>query len=155
MPFTPFHFGPGLLAKELFPRRFSLTAFVTAQVLIDFEPLYHMVRHEYPVHRGLHTLVGATLAGAAAAGLVLCARRLRPRSTTESILIGGLAGGASHPLLDALMHADVHPFAPFTGANPLLDATSLVALHAVCILAGTVGLALTGRRLNRDMTAEV
>ena len=74
MPFTPFHYGPGLLIKGLLPRHFSLTTFVATQVPIDCEPFYYMIRNEYPVHRELHTLIGATLLGAAAATVTARAR---------------------------------------------------------------------------------
>ncbi len=65
MPFTPFHFGPGLLAKSVLPRHYSWTAFVVSQVVIDCETLYYLVQRAYPVHRTLHTFLGGTLAGLA------------------------------------------------------------------------------------------
>ena len=34
MPFTPFHFGPGLLGKGLAPRSYSWSAFVAINVVI-------------------------------------------------------------------------------------------------------------------------
>ncbi len=61
MPITPFHLGPGLALKSCSPRAFSLTAFVIAQVIIDLEPLYYLLRNDYPWHRFMHTLSGATL----------------------------------------------------------------------------------------------
>ena len=42
-------------------------AFVASQVVIDCEPLYYMLRRDFPVHRTLHTFAGATLAGSATA----------------------------------------------------------------------------------------
>ena len=42
---------------------FSWSAFVAAQVLIDCETLYYLVRQEYPVHRFFHSVLGATAAG--------------------------------------------------------------------------------------------
>ena len=129
MPFTPFHFGPGLLAKSLAPGRFSWSAFAAAQVLIDCETLYYILRREYPLHRELHTFVGATSAGLAAAVLLPGLRLLAPgpvtrlkefdpflksEVSTTGILAGGLIGGASHPFLDGLMHGDIRPFSPWT-----------------------------------------
>ena len=55
MPFTPLHFGPGLLLKAAAPRHVSFTAFVASQVLIDLESLYNILRGAWPVHRELHT----------------------------------------------------------------------------------------------------
>ncbi len=51
MPFTPFHFGPGLFAKSLLPRHFSWLAFVASQVLIDCETLFYLVQRAWPIPR--------------------------------------------------------------------------------------------------------
>jgi len=51
MPFTPFHFGPGLLIKVCVPRWFWFTSFVLANVLIDCEVLYYMRVGEPPLRR--------------------------------------------------------------------------------------------------------
>jgi len=167
VPFTPFHFGPALLAKSLAPKWFSWTAFVASQIVIDLESLYYLSRHEYPVHRALHTLVGATLVGVATALLVLggCRLlrgampalerypRLRSEGAPRAILVGAIAGGVSHPLLDGLMHADVRPLEPWTAANPWLELVSLDVLHYGCLLCGVAGvilLALRRRRLARS-----
>lgn len=114
MPFTPFHFGPGALLHSAAPKHVSFLAFCGANVLVDVEPLYFMLTHQYPIHRFFHTYVGATVAAA-------------------------IAGTYSHVLLDSLMHADMKPFAPFSAANPLLGAVFLNTLHGFCVLAGVVG----------------
>lgn len=165
MPFTPFHFGPGLLLKSLAPRHFSWVTFAAAQVVIDFETLYYLTRNEYPVHRMLHTFLGATLAGAATAGVVIgghaLLRRAAPQLTDRlgrqprwlrseasrlGIVAGGILGGVSHPLLDGLMHADIRPFLPWTPANPLLGLINANSLYNACIVAGVLGLILLGLR---------
>ena len=51
MPATPFHLGPGLLIKAAAPRQFSMAAYSLAQVVIDVESGYYLLRGEYPVHR--------------------------------------------------------------------------------------------------------
>jgi len=160
MPFTPFHLGPGLLAKAVLPRRLSLTAFAVTQVAIDLETLYHLARNEWPAHRGLHTVAGASFVGVlVATGLILGRPALARMSagllgassgdrseivaetSNAGALLGGLVGGVSHSLLDAMMHADVRPFWPLTNDNPLLRAVSLGSLHTGCVLAGALGLA--------------
>lgn len=165
MPFTPFHFGPGLLLKGLGCRWFSMTTFVATQVIIDCETLYYIKRHEWPLHRSLHTFVGATVAGCATAAVVLglrsCLRRFsrggydlsgfdrpmfRSELSTVGILTGGLIGGLTHPLLDGLMHRDIRPFLPWTEVNPLQGAVELVTLHLGCLLAGLIGLLLVAHR---------
>ncbi len=67
MPLTPFHFGPGLLAKACSPRRFWLSSFVVANVLIDVEVLYFLYHRSPPLHRTLHTYAGGLGMGLVAA----------------------------------------------------------------------------------------
>ena len=157
MPFTPYHFGPGLALKGVARPVFSMSAFVAAQVFVDFEPLYHMLRHEYPVHGFFHTFIGATIAGLTGAGAWLLVARLLEftfptlmksaiSSTTaqsevsvRGVLLGGLAGGISHPLLDGIVHSDVHPLAPFSNQNPFLDIVSGGTLEFLCVIAAFLG----------------
>jgi hypothetical protein len=49
------------------PRHFGFIAFAATQVVIDVETLYHLLRHEWPLHRVLHTYVGTS-----AEGLAMC-----------------------------------------------------------------------------------
>jgi membrane-bound metal-dependent hydrolase YbcI (DUF457 family) len=164
LPVTPFHFGPGLALKGAAAPAFSWIAFALATVLIDCESLYYLIRQEYPVHRFLHSLVGASLVGLTAALAchvavrVLKSRAPRLRAPGERVdaaargeraalgaLLGGLAGGLSHPVLDGVMHPDVRPFMPWSDRNPFLGLMSETALHLGCVvaaLAGVAGLAL-------------
>ena len=160
MPFTPFHFGPGLLLKAVAPARFSFSSYAAAQVVIDLESGYYLLTQQSPVHRALHTFLAGGLAGATV-GVVggWIGRRLLPRLAREdrpllaaelagtSTLIGGLSGGLTHALLDGMMHYDMHPFWPLTAANPLLGLLSLDALHLLCVVTGAVGLLLLSRPL--------
>lgn len=61
MPVTPFHFGPGALVHAVAPRWVSFLAFAVANVITDVEPLYDMVMGRVPLHRFLHTYVGASV----------------------------------------------------------------------------------------------
>ena len=61
MPFTPFHFGPGIFVKAAMPHKFSLRIFILNQVMIDLESLFNILSGQYPVHRFLHTFLGSTL----------------------------------------------------------------------------------------------
>jgi hypothetical protein len=67
MPFTPFHFGPGLLVKATIPNHFSLSVFALANVAMDIEPLYRMLHHDAQLHGVTHTLIGAGFIGVATA----------------------------------------------------------------------------------------
>ena len=70
MPFTPLHMGVGLVAKGLAPSRVSIPAFGASQVAIDCEPLYHYLRHEWPLHGPLHTILVGGAVGLAVGAAV-------------------------------------------------------------------------------------
>ncbi len=131
---------------------------------MDLEPLYHLLRHEWPVHSKLHTFIGGLVVGIAAAICTTMARGMLERFpsgfhkliessplpiqselTGFSVWSGGLIGGISHPLLDALMHEDVRPFAPWTDRNPFLGMIGPESVHFLCVAAGVLGVALIGR----------
>jgi hypothetical protein len=156
MPFTPFHFGPGLLIKTLMPAHFSLSMFALANVAMDIEPLYQLMRGAYPLHGFSHNLFGAALIGGATvlAGRIAIRRAWRwyerlsaqagstVHMTSTQAWMGAMTGTFSHVLLDALMHADMHPFAPFSEANPLLDISYTQNVYLGCVVAGMAGVLL-------------
>ena len=113
--------------KGVAARSFSWTAFVASNIVIDFESLYYLSRDEWPVHRRLHTFLGAGLVGvgvavAMVAATVLLPRRWRQASSSarqaeisrRGIVTGALIGALSHPLLDGIMHSDIEPFKPMS-----------------------------------------
>jgi hypothetical protein len=173
MPLTPFHFGPGVLAKAALPSRFSLSSFLLTQVVIDTEVLYHAVRGDWPLHRFLHTLPGCTLAGAVSAAAVWAVGRFAawrsasswwdrcdPSARSELIwsaaLVGALFGAWSHVALDGFLYDDVHIFWPLSSITPLWGMVSPRAIHVACVLAGGLGvvvLLLQRRRAQRGPTA--
>ena len=144
MPVTPFHLGPGVLAKAAAPQAVSFVAFTAANVAIDVESVVNLLLGRFPVHAALHTLGGALAVGALAGWAVGAVGRWRGWSSAEwrprPALVGGLLGGVSQTALDAVMHADLAPFAPVTDANPLLRVVGLDALHLACVVAGVLGL---------------
>ena len=150
MPFTPFHFGPGALVHSAAPKHISFLAFCGANVLVDVEPLYFMLTHQWPIHRFFHTFVGATVAAAIVVGVFAPIRKLMPRLTVRAVAIGAIIGTYSHVLLDSLMHADMQPFAPCSERNPRLGAVCLNTLHGFCLLAGIVGAIVIGVRYFRS-----
>lgn len=149
LPFTPLHVGPGLLLKSGVPEHLSVVSYAAANVAVDLEPLYYLSRHEGPIHRLAHTFLAAGLIGALL-GIVLAAltRRLVRSATAPAlngeiavrpVILGGLLGGLTHPLLDGLLYTDIRPFAPFTLANPLLGIVPLRMVIIVCVVTGILG----------------
>jgi membrane-bound metal-dependent hydrolase YbcI (DUF457 family) len=157
VPFTPYHFGPGVLAKSLAPRRFSITAHVASQVAIDFETLYHILNRTRPDHRFLHTMVGASLVGMTVAVALAIVAPVVPRPAWRwleedlrwpALCAGGLFGGISHAILDSMYHTDAMPFWPWSTGN------SLVAPHHVapeiCVATGVLGFVILAWRVARS-----
>jgi len=159
MPFTPFHFGPGLFLKSVLRTNFSFVIFVISQVLIDLEPGWNILRGRYPVHGFLHTYTGSLLI------VVICLFVSRPifkmlnrinlgrfsqsagvykldgKVTFRITLVSSVIGVWSHVFLDSVMHRDVLPLFPFSESNTLLGACSLLFLHVGCIVLGGLGAA--------------
>jgi hypothetical protein len=158
MPITPFHMGPGLLVKAVCGRHLSLMVFGFSQVAMDVEPLVRMIRNDVALHGSAHTYLGATFVGLVSVmvGRPVCQALLDrwapdPHSAFESWLrgpqliswpaaiVGAFVGTYSHVFLDSVMHSDMRPLAPFSGANALLGVVSLGALHVGCVLSGVLG----------------
>lgn len=161
MPLTPFHLGPAFAVKAGARRHFSLRIFALSQIVIDLESARGAFLHTYPLHGPLHSLLGATVAGLLAAvfgryifnalnsllrtllrqveGMpVWLIEEVVPIPWTAAI-IGGMVGGISHVLLDAIVHPDVSPFWPFSSSNPFLIDGSFFLMHYACAFLGIVG----------------
>ena len=118
MPITPFHFGPGVLFHSAAPPRVSFLAFVAANGITDVESIYNVLAGNFPVHRFLHTFVGAALVTGLTIALFMATRRLA-RSVTlpnwfqwrqlslPAVIVGAALGAFSHIVLDGIMHADM------------------------------------------------
>ncbi len=146
MPFTPYHFGPGILFKAGLSRFFSFGMFLGTQALIDCETLFFILKNEAPIHRFFHTYLGANVVALLAVfpgkmiyeGLARIAG-WNVKVSTRAALVTGFVGGYSHVFFDSIMHPDVRPLAPWSDANPLYRVVSLGALHWGCLAAGLAG----------------
>lgn len=162
MPFTPFHFGPGLAIHAVAPQQVSFLSFCAVNVLVDVEPLYYMLTGQPPLHRIFHTYIGVSVVIAAtvmlAVGVLTWIKRTRfpdffrwRNLTSRQVLFGAVLGGYSHVFLDSIMHSDIRPLAPFSESNGLLHVIPLSILHVACLALGIAGLMFLGIRKFFDM----
>ncbi len=142
MPFTPFHLGPGALAKSLLKDRFSFMVFGGSQVLMDIEALIRIALADPILHGPSHSIAGAAVIGLIAGALgrpislyVLEILRVAHRRFSWRVSFStAFIGTFSHIVLDAIMHADMRPLFPFSDGNGLLDLISSYHLHLFCLI---------------------
>ncbi|MEO0907527.1 MAG: hypothetical protein AAFY07_08350 [Pseudomonadota bacterium] len=147
MPFTPYHLGPGLLAKAVLRDRFSFMVFGGAQVLMDVEVLVRMYRGDAMLHGPSHTVLGAfviaCIAGAIGRPISLFVLRLFhiPHVTFGWGVSFATAFIAtfSHIALDAVIHIHMTPLSPLAQSNPLLGVVTGAQLYQFCIATGILG----------------
>lgn len=114
MPFTPFHFGLGALAKAVAPKHFSFAGFALSQVLMDVEPGYKMLTNAASdLHIITHNMAGASLIAAITYGVWRCwelcgPTRYKQALIAKSVLAGScIFGSFSHVFLDGMYHVDM------------------------------------------------
>jgi hypothetical protein len=114
MPFTPFHFGLGALAKAVAPTRISFAGFALSQVVMDLEPGIKMLTGSAAdLHIITHNAIGATLIAFATLGLWRGWERYRPARYAQPVpgksvlMLSCLFGTYSHVFLDGMYHRDM------------------------------------------------
>lgn len=151
MPFTPYHLGPALLFGLLAFQWLDFPTFVVANVIVDgYAGLVFLGALDGPMHGPLTTFVGGGFLALLLSGVMLQARprldplleRLQlPRTASASrIVAAGVVGVWLHVVLDAILYTDVHPFAPFTDANPFLGLVPSSVVYGGCAVAAVLGL---------------
>lgn len=152
--------GPALAVKAMVGDRFSVIGFGLAQVAIDIEPLLGLIYGWEVLHGRTHSVLGATAIGLLVTSVTPFIARPLLQLWNESLRDSGMHGFTSptrvswlaaasgallgvwtHVLLDGVMHADLLPFWPWSGARPLLGGLSLATLHLACVATGLVGVA--------------
>jgi len=147
MPITPFHFGPGLLLKELRPQFFSFTVFILSQIILDIESLYNILNHNEKIHAYFHTYIGSLVPLVISVLLyVVCKGRFFQKKMRKISLLGIIVtawiGVWSHVFLDSIMHPDLQPFWPFSSENPVLGLIGIGNLHIICLICFIIGLGI-------------
>ena len=143
MPFTPFHFGPGLFFGLLFFCYIDFPTFLLANVIVDIEPfLVLSLNLNYPLHGILHSFLGGTIFSFLLAMVMARTRaplmsyfKLDQTPSFKSILSASLSGIYLHIILDSFLYSDIRPFYPFD-FNPLLQHSMSIGfkVYGVCIL---------------------
>jgi hypothetical protein len=163
MPITPLHLGPGAILKAAAGQHMSLSVFVFCQITMDLEVLGRLLVGAPQIHGFTNTALGATviLVPSVLLGRPVCQAFLRwwnsqlnpvqarwlsvdPVITLKAAWIGGVLGIYSHVVLDALMHPDANPWAPFSPKNPFVGILSIESLNALCWWTIVIGIFVMG-----------
>ena len=140
MPFTPFHFGPGILLGLLLLKKLDFPTFVAANIIIDWRAaLVFLGLWRGPRHAWVHTYMGATLMAVILGAAMIYVRplidgELREMNivqeiTEKKIFLSAFIGTFLHVTIDAFHHPNMKPFMPLD-FNPLLGLFSTAELRA-------------------------
>ena len=149
MPFTPYHFGPGLLLGVVLLPFLDFSTVMVACVILDIEPLSVIIFHlPFAAHGFFHTYLGATIVAIPLA-LVIWPMRgylnsiasffgLRQESSFRHILPASIIGTYSHVFLDSLLYPEMNPFYPLIG-NPFVGFFQDAFVYNACVFLGMIG----------------
>ncbi len=145
MPFTPFHFGPGLLISLTFLSFIDIPTFLIASVIIDIEPFLVLIFHlNYPLHGFFHSFLGGFIVAALLSMVMSKIRRyftplitffkIEQSISFKKILFSSICGIFLHILLDSPIYMDIRPFFPFE-FNPFFRSTVMPGLieYIICV----------------------
>ncbi len=154
MPFTPYHLGPGLLFGLLLFRRIHFPTFIVASVILDLEPLYHLLAGNGRLHAFFHTFLGALIVSIVLAIIMkkidehlqpaLKPARLNQDFST-SFFGAAVLGTFLHLALDSILYPDISPFFPLT-QNYLYGLVPAYAVFGFCIVTAILGILVFGAR---------
>jgi len=149
MPFTPYHFGPGLLLGVVLFSFLDFSTVMVACVILDIEPLAVIIFNlPYAVHGFFHTYLGATIAACALSLVIYPFRKhlnmlvsifgLQQESSFRHIFPASIVGTYSHVLLDSLLYPEMNPFYPLIG-NPFIGFFQFAFVYNACVFLGFFG----------------
>jgi membrane-bound metal-dependent hydrolase YbcI (DUF457 family) len=153
MPFTPFHFGPGLLFGFPLKRHMDFVTFLIANVIVDVRAtLVFFGLLSGPLHGPLHTYLGAFVLALVLAGSVLLFSRRsssiaqqvssRPESVT-AVGLASIAGTWLAVTLDAILYPAMQPLYPLS-RNPWFGLLGASTIYGLCVLAFLIGGGVAG-----------
>jgi len=149
MPYTPYHFGPGLfLGVVLFPY-IDFSTVMVASVILDIEPAtILMLQLPFQFHGFFHTYLGATIIACILSVVFYPLRRhlnklvslfsLHQESSFRHIFLASIIGTYFHVFLDSLLYGEMHPFYPLLG-NPFVGIFHFAFVYDVCVFLGLLG----------------
>ncbi|EGQ43289.1 MAG: hypothetical protein J07AB43_12790, partial [Candidatus Nanosalina sp. J07AB43] len=150
MPFTTFHFGPGILIGLLALKYLDFPTFVAANLVVDWRAALVFLGvwpFGGPLHSWLSTYPGALLSGAILSVAMVYIRphlqknlediKIKQGFSNRKILLSALLGVLIHVTLDAFHHPNIQPFLvegvkPFFG---LMTTSQVRGVTFACILA--------------------
>ena len=152
MPFTPYHFGPALLAGVLLFPFFDLTAMMIASVILDIEPILVLfLGLGGPLHGISHTYLVATLVAILVTGILWLLRGpvtsivsmfgVVQEPKKSRIFVASLFGTYTHVFMDSFIYWEMNPFFPILG-NPLLGLIATGVIYQFCLYCGIIGVLL-------------
>lgn len=148
MPFTPFHMGPGLLAKAIAPNHISLQAFALSQIAMDIEAAVGMARGSDVLHGWTHTFHGSLLVVGATAVVwkLIEGRRLYrwtlPTIGWKQLAITMVVGAWTHVALDAFIHRDMVAVRELMGLERIATHAQAEATCLAMAISGVIILTL-------------
>ncbi len=153
MPFTPYHFGPGLFIGLLFLNFIDFPTFLIASVIIDIEPFFVLIFNlNYPLHGFFHSFLGGTIIALILTVIMTKIRayftplmrffKIEQEISFKKILFASLLGIYIHILLDSPIYTDIRPIFPLD-FNPFFRLYGLSGLLVEriciwCLLAGLI-----------------
>lgn len=145
MPFTPFHLGFGVLFSAIFFPYLDPIALLLGTILIDLEPLFHLIFNVGQLHGVMHSLLGVIVFFIPISFISWGSYKLISKWFDYHYnfkwyfsLISGTLGLLSHILFDAGLYSEMRLLYPFTNQTGYLFGywTSNVAIISLSAMFG-------------------
>lgn len=153
MPFTPFHFGLGVLAKAISPKKISLSGFCLSQIIVDIEPGFKMATNSASdLHSLTHNYPCALILAGVAFVIWRFWESIRPkrfmqeRVSSPILFLSCVFGAVSHVFLDGMYHAGMK-MAQYQWDIARMSFGALSGAEALCVGFLLLGAAIFAAKL--------